>query len=279
MIKLAPMDLAQSIVRGNDINVSYNGPYGSISSIYRFTNEDITSYFHHLANKKKVLTVIGSGSQILNGILAGTQDFDCFDISIFPEYYLNLQIASILALSKEDYLKYYFSSDREEAFNDELYDKISLYLKGKYKEFWDYLYMFNDGYEISESLLFRQDVCLQNLVIENNPYLQDKNYEKVKNNLKYNAFKINPQVCNVVTTKFSNEYDLINLSNILTYYFKKTEDYIEYLKNNFKLVDNGEIINYIFSLRKSTEEKLLSLLNGHGYIENLGEKRLLVFKK
>ena len=72
---------------------------------------------------------------------------------MFPEYYLHLQIASVLALSKEEYFKYYFSGDREEVFSDEFYDKISIYLKGKYKEFWDTLYMFDDGYDIWESLL------------------------------------------------------------------------------------------------------------------------------
>jgi hypothetical protein len=99
-----PLEIAQSIVRGSYINFSWKSVFYENSSIYRFTNEDITLYFSHLENKEKVLTVIASGGQILNGILAGTRDFDCYDISVFPEYYLHLQIASILALSKEDYL-------------------------------------------------------------------------------------------------------------------------------------------------------------------------------
>lgn len=85
-----PLELAELIVRGELINFSWKKPFEELSGIYRFTNEDITSYFHHLENKERVLTVIGSGSQILNGVLAGTRNFDCFDISIFPEYYLHL---------------------------------------------------------------------------------------------------------------------------------------------------------------------------------------------
>ena len=153
-----PLELAQLIVRGNYINFNYNQAFGNTSSIYKFSNENISSYFHHLQNKEKVLTVIGSGSQILNGILAGTRDFDCFDISIFPEYYLYLQLASILALSKQEYLEYYFSEDRKVVFNDELYEKISTKLKGKYKKFWDTLYMFDDRMDIYCSLLFRYDL-------------------------------------------------------------------------------------------------------------------------
>lgn len=88
-----PLEIAQLIVSGSYINISNKEPFISTSAIYRFTNEDIKSYFHHLQNKQHVLTVIGSGCQILNGILAKTKYFDCFDISIFPEYYLYLQLA------------------------------------------------------------------------------------------------------------------------------------------------------------------------------------------
>jgi len=153
-----PLELAQLIVRGSYINFNYNKAFVNTSSIYKFSNENISSYFHHLKNKEKVLTVIGSGGQILNGILAGTRDFDCFDISIFPEYYLHLQLASILALSKEEYLEYYFSEDKNILFCDELYDKVSAKLKGKYKKFWDALYMFDDGIDIYNSLLFKYDL-------------------------------------------------------------------------------------------------------------------------
>lgn len=83
-----PLELAQLIVRYCYVNISNHQPFQNISGIYKFTNENIASYFHHLENKKRVLTVIGSGAQVLNGILAGSDNFDCFDISIFPEYYL-----------------------------------------------------------------------------------------------------------------------------------------------------------------------------------------------
>ena len=167
-----PLEIAQLIVSGSYINISNKEPFISTSAIYKFTNEDISSYFHHLENKKHVLTVIGSGCQILNRILAKTKYFDCFDISIFPEYYLYLQLATIQTLTKEEYIKYYFSTDREEIFNDDLYEKIRQKLKGKYKEFWDGLYMFYDGIDIYNSLLFRSDVCIKDNIIENNPYLQ-----------------------------------------------------------------------------------------------------------
>lgn len=275
------LELAQLIVRGEYINFNFNNVFDEASAIYRFTNEDITSYFHHLENKEKVLTVIGSGGQILNGILAGTLNFDAFDISIFPEYYLYLQIASIMALSKEDYLKYYFSDDKEELFCDELYEKISNNLVGKHKEFWDSLYMFDDGIDIYNSLLFRHDVCLKDYVIELNPYLQDNNYEKLRNILKTSNININTYVADIINTRFNNKYDLVNLSNILSYYFKEStlDKMIEFLSINFNLNSGGEIINYFYRLNLETVESMNKLLKSNGYVENIGKTKLLVYKK
>ena len=281
MLDKEPLELAQLIVRGEYLNFSWQKPFIKTSGIYRFTNEDITSYFHHLENKKEVLTVIGSGCQVINGILAGTKSFDCFDISIFPEYYLYLQLASILSLSKEDYLKYHFSDDREELFCDELYDKISVNLKGKYKEFWDTLYMFDDGIDIYNSLLFRRDVFLLKFVLETNPYLQENNYEKLKHILQTNNIKINTMVEDIITKKIEKKYDLINLSNILSYYYNEysLDKYVDYLKTNFNLTDEGEIINYFYKMSTSNESKLKELLQEDGYIEKMGDKRLVVYKK
>jgi len=274
-----PLELAQLIVRGNYINFKFGEAYGKTSSIYRFSNENITSYFHHLQNKEKVLTVIGSGGQILNGILAGTRNFDCFDISIFPEYYLYLQIASILALSKEEYLDYYFSNDKDILFCDDLYAKVSNKLKGKYSDFWDTLYMFDDGIDIYNSLLFKYDLYLKKYVLESNPYLQENNYEKLKSILQTECIKINPTVTDITKTKLKTAYDLINLSNISTYYFKNLEEFIKYLENNFILNPNGEIINYFFRMNPNIEQQANKLLYPNGYVENFNGGKLLVYKK
>lgn len=274
-----PLELAQLIVRGNYINFKFGEAYGKTSSIYRFSNENITSYFHHLQNKEKVLTVIGSGGQILNGILAGTRNFDCFDISIFPEYYLYLQIASILALSKEEYLDYYFSNDKDILFCDDLYAKVSNKLKGKYSDFWDTLYMFDDGIDIYNSLLFKYDLFLKKYVLESNPYLQENNYEKLKSILQTEYIKINPTVTDITKTKLKTAYDLINLSNISTYYFKNLEEFIKYLENNFILNPNGEIINYFFRMNPNIEQQANKLLYPNGYVENFNGGKLLVYKK
>ena len=283
-----PLELAQLIVRGSYINISLRSAFFENSGIYRFTNEDIFSYYDHLKNKEKVLTVIGSGGQIINGILAGTRDFDCFDISVFPEYYLQLQLASIKALSKEDYLKYYFSDNRDELFGDDFYDYISDHLEGKYKEFWDTLYMFDEGYDIYSSLLFRSDPCMKGFTLNVNPYLQGDNYEKLRQILKTEEIRINPVVRDIHKTSFDGEYDLVNLSNILAYRFKEEDmdKTVAFMRENFKLRENGEVINYCFDLKRENEDKANILLQPNGYVETLVnpneprlKKKLMVYKK
>ena len=105
--------LAQRIVGGSYINFNKTYDFMNASSVYRVTNENMTSYYEHLKDKKKILTVIGSGDQILNSILAGSREIDCFDISVFAEYHLFLKMASIMALSEEEYKEYFFSNNRE----------------------------------------------------------------------------------------------------------------------------------------------------------------------
>ena len=259
------MVMANLIIRGDLINFG-KSTFNEISSIYRFTNENMSSYFHHLINKENVLSVVGSGCQIANSLLAGSRNIDVFDISVFPIYFMHLKLASILALSKEDFLKFYFSDDREEIFSDDLYDKISPLLKGKYKEFWDTLYNFDDGYDIYNSLLFRSDISLKKTAIEYNPYLQDSNYERLRQILKYDTININPIRCDITKTNFPSEYDLINLSNILTYYYKPEtiSELIEFIKKNFNLTNNGEVISYFFGLEEETESKMIELLDQYG---------------
>ena len=73
---------ANLIVRGDLINFG-KSTFNETSSIYRFTNENMSSYFHHLKDKKNILSVVGSGCKIANSLLAGSRNIDTFDISIF----------------------------------------------------------------------------------------------------------------------------------------------------------------------------------------------------
>ena len=100
-----------------------------------------------------------------------------------------------------------------------LYDKVRNSLPLKYKDFWDSLYNFDDGYDIYNSLLFRSDSYNLRSIIEYNPYLQGDNYDRLKEILLSEDIKINPSVMDITSKKVEDKYDLINLSSIIYYYF------------------------------------------------------------
>lgn len=274
---MEPLEIAQGIVRGTYNNIG-KGNYHETSGIYKFTNEDIASYFSHLQNKEEVLSIISSGNHILNAILGGSERIDGFDISIFPEYYLYLQIAAITKLNKKDYLDYLLSDDRDIVFSKKYYKKIRGNLKDKYREFWDYLYEYNEADEIYNSLIFKTDTCEKDKVIEYNPYLQENNYKRLKRILKTGTLTINTRVCDVTKTKFYRRYDLILLSNISYYCFNPSEmdAYFNFLQNNFRLKENGEIVDFDFSFGADKEKR--KRLNPNSYIEETKEGRVLIYK-
>lgn len=81
--------------------------FHSNSSIYQFSNEDISLYQSYLENKGRVLSVTASGDQVLSSILFGAKKIDCIDISRFPKYYLELKKAAILSLSRDRFLTFF----------------------------------------------------------------------------------------------------------------------------------------------------------------------------
>lgn len=96
---MSDLEIAQNIVSRNYQNDSNGKTFHNTSVIYRTSNERICDYIEYLKNKKKMLSVIASGDQILNSILVNSFNIDAFDISAFPKYFLKLKMAAIRALS------------------------------------------------------------------------------------------------------------------------------------------------------------------------------------
>lgn len=114
--------MAQEIVSRKKKNVT-SSPYHNSSFIYRTTNEEISKYQFLLNGRDKVLSVIASGNQILDSIFADSNDVTGFDISTFPKYYLNLQIAALQCFSLEEFMKFFYQ-DVDDLDYDDMYDII-----------------------------------------------------------------------------------------------------------------------------------------------------------
>ena len=232
--------IAQQIVSGSIINVK-NDSFHNSSFIYRFTNENLTMVYNFFKNRERVLTVTASGDQILNSILADVSHIDSFDISRFPKYFFELKKAGIKSLNVKDYIKFFCSDKLDDESADYYYDLIRENLVDDYKKFWDSLFSFFDYNDILASTLFSNEPI--NNVVNNNPYLQGSKYYELRE--KIDDVLVNHYSMDVSNALKLGEYDLIYLSNIISYMDKK--EYKEMIKNA-KLKDNGVLLTYLFGM-------------------------------
>ena len=249
------LDIAQNIVRGTKY-YHKDTTFNEQSFIYKKTNERLQDIIDILLNKDKILCVIGSGDQILNSLISTPSIIDAFDISIFPKFFLELKIASIKSLSLEEYISFFIddiSINNEDYYDDIFYNKISPNLDNQSKEFWEYLFDYNSWYDIYNSPLFSSEPLIKSYALEQNPYLSEYNYYKLRENLK--KTKINYIQGNILNMDIKEAYDLIYLSNIIQYV--NIEEYRRKIKH-LSSISQGIIVTYIFG----------NIKNALNYFEN-----------
>lgn len=269
---MSDLEIAQNIVSRNYQNDSNGKAFHNTSVIYRTSNERICDYIEYLKNKKKMLSVIASGDQILNSILVNSFNIDAFDISTFPKYFLKLKMAAVMALSKKDYLNFICNENvnEEEAFD--LYYEVRPYLDNETKDFWDGLLNYFDLSEIYDSLLFSSEQASSNQMISYNPYLQNKNYQELQSKLNY--AKIKYLTGDISTMPLQDSYDLVNLSNIIYYLEYKT---FQRTLDRINLNNQGTIISYLYnteSLAKKNPFNSTEIIKS-----NNGSHGLLLYKR
>lgn len=238
--------IAQQIVSNSYNNFYEKTHFHSESEIYKTTNERISCYMDYLTGKKNVLSVIASSEQILNCILNGTLNIDCFDISTFPKYFLYLKLAAILTLSRKQYINFFYGDIVPNDKYDEYYDLIREELSGDNRRFWDSLFNYFDWCEIYNSTLFSSDLFFASNVIRENMYLQGKNYDKLRSLIRGVNFNIHTGDIMDLVGNFKSEYDLVYLSNIINYV--DVGKYLDILPR-FNLSDKGVVLTYFYALR------------------------------
>ena len=259
------ISLAKQVVKSKDNNF-WRYVFTENSGIYRGTTEMISDehYQNALRDRKKILSVIASGDQIINSILLGSKDITGYDISRFPKYYLMLKLAALSSLSKKEYLSFFFHKDKEEKYGDDviyklgrrskffsekLYSKLYPNLDKDSKVFWDNLFNSYSAEELINSPLFAKSnlrPSIDNMCILN-PYLQDNNYKKIKSKLDNINIKFFQNNIFELVKDDIGEFDLINLSNIVEYMPSEDKELEEYRKmvENLPLTPNGIALTYL----------------------------------
>ncbi|MEX0920926.1 MAG: DUF3419 family protein, partial [Candidatus Pacearchaeota archaeon] len=231
--------------------------------MYMYATEMVSLYYRKLNIKNKsLLTICGSGDQVINAVFFGAKKVVGFDLNKRSEFITRLKIAFIKTLSYKKFMEFFNEGINEKSFNYNIYKNISKKLDRKTNSFFDQMYKKYDydGKKLSSSKLFRKRKDIIGNKIKNmNIYLKNnKNYLKTRNMLKKTKFKfIRKDIKNISEIELSG-LDLVNLSNAPNYFLadlrrKGTKKMIEYFHNNIllevknKMKKGGKIFYYIYS--------------------------------
>lgn len=301
-IKLINYNLDEDIKEAKTIIGTNNNSslsFNEYSPIYKSTNECLSHppYMDALKNKERVLGIIGSGDQIINSILFGSNDIVGLDISTFPKYFLMLKLAAIKVVEEKDYLEYFYGNSKE-PFMEEYYEIIRKELDDSVRKFWDYLY--NNYNNLYHSHLFHDfDISAKRAII-NNPFLQDNYYQVLKKNIErlkmellkydmFNANKLNKGTFDLILlSNIINNFTITNgkrisLSEYNERFLQSIKKYKKFLKT-LPLNKNGVSLTYNFSFNGSImeyfKEKEYQLYKVKENINAFNcENEILIYKK
>ncbi len=250
----------------------YSKPFAKYSRAYYCTNENINAYLkldnhHHIEN---ALSVLASGDQTFSLITKGIFNIDTFDINKIAYYYaLGLKRAMIIKYNYDEYIlindklsQLTINIDELNSIITELIPYMELDCQIFWKELMEYNYKINKG-PINFIYLITQNNNGFKKSIKGVNFLKDKeNYNILRKNIiKANIIYRNEDLMNIT---YQKEYDLILLSNILSYYEREyykdfnTENLFKIIKYLEKILkDSGTIyLNYFFENEtlKATDE-------------------------
>lgn len=195
---------------------------GCYSLIYSFSNENIASYirFFNMHNKS-LLTVGSSGDQAINAITQGCKDVTLLDINPYTKYYYYLKVASILSLSKDEFIDFLYYNHMYANMNylsDELFNKVKKKLRELSQdsyEFWNYLKSNIRCSELNEGLFIQDELSISDIERFNNYLNNEMSYDKARERLEETKPKfIHGDIYKI---NLDRKYDNIWLSNVIQF--------------------------------------------------------------
>lgn len=229
--------------------------FRSDSPIYKGTNENINSkpYIQAMKGNSKVLSVIGSGDQIINSILYGAKDIDAFDISRFPKYYLDLKLAAIKVLNCCEFTDFFYGSG---CFDDEMFYRILSVMPDDSKAFWREIVKDSYPLKVFNSNLFAIWTPTETMAIDMNPFLSVENYKLVRDRIDQVKIRYLEGDIYKMDEVLDKDYDFANLSNIGMYANINfgdrniTDSCIKHSNfvKNLRIAPNGRVLNYLLDV-------------------------------
>lgn len=236
--------------------------------LYTFGTEDMRTYSKEFSGANSFLSICASGDQILNAVLTGATEIDAFDSNNLCGRALNLKIAALKGLSRDEFLEYY------ETFSPYLFVKFAELLDEEDLFYWVTIYrMFpeNQAGMLIRDFLFGYKKLDESMIILINPYLEKKNYNRLRSMLDDSKINfIHSDLFSLPEHIGDKKYDAMNFSNIYEYinYGKNTGTELASKYYNFmmdemytRLNDSGKmLIAYTYAFSDSVKKDFLRYL-------------------
>jgi 2-polyprenyl-3-methyl-5-hydroxy-6-metoxy-1,4-benzoquinol methylase len=225
------------------------------SAMYIYATEKVGEYYKLLELEgKRILSVIGSGDQILNAAHYGANHVTGFDVNKRAILFVDLKTAALKNLSYDEFLTFFGKTFEDASFDHSLYSTFRAELKEDTRSFFDNLYQHMSGSNFSRSDYFRQRAWIDVSPLEINSYLQnEESFEKAKVQQLKTYFKyIAAGIDELVFAAQGDLFDVVNLSNIPNYFVggkgDRIEEFLSILRNlATMLTPTGAIFFYSYS--------------------------------
>ena len=210
---------------------------------FRFSNEALNLYYPDFNLKGKcVLTVAGSGDQVLQAIKEGAKDIVAFDKNRFAYYLTALKLAAAQGLDFKDFYRF-FTPFKEGELSESLFACFKDYLKEDAYQFWTTMYQ--EGYlEQRKNSLIRASL---NRNLGEGSYLDEETFPLLKSQIANVKYKFIPGDINSLSLGANSKFDAIFLSNIFDWMVITENDYLEFLNSKFVplMKENGKCALYV----------------------------------
>ena len=130
---------------------------GSFAGMYIYCTEMTGKYYPRINVKnKKILTISGSGDQIIDAYFYGAREVIGFDLNHLSLKITALKFATIKSLNYKEFLHFFGTSKDNTTLDYKLYQKCQSFLKKEAKSFFDALYKHYkfDGKKLYNSAFF-----------------------------------------------------------------------------------------------------------------------------
>jgi hypothetical protein len=278
-------------------------PMSPHAPMYVYATEMVGSYYPIVeVAGKSLLTITGSGDQVINACYLGAREVTGFDLNAHAVLFAELKITLLQKLSLEQYLAFFGSNFADGSFDRGIYEEVRDDLRPEARALFDRVYSESDGNPLTNPTYFRQRSFLEVPTDRINPYVKDETaYLKTQTVLRQSPphFVVS-DIQGIGTRVEGKQFDLINLSNVPNY-FTKTNGGVEGILAVFRnlaglLTPGGKLFFYSYSPAiykdggpPASSKETIEAIRGLGLfalslhympsIHEKGEDRILVLEK